>query len=199
MQASGSPLAGLRASDLLATQTALIVAANILLWLVAPLYLRSLTQSDDLPVGYRRLIPIVGALGAAVAVSVSGTTVPTAIALPIGMLGDACVPVLLFACARRGAGISAAPRGRPGTLAGCRRSRGEAAGGTSRGVGLGSLARQWPEPGYQLVFAIGAPTAVLTSQVSYGDSGTSAVAERTILWPTVLSVATLSAISAVLR
>ena len=193
----GSPLTGLRASDILATQTALLVAGNILLWLVAPLYLRSLTEPGT-PTRYLRLVPAAAALVAAVTVSATGTVVPTVIKLPVGILGDACVPVLLLALG--------------GVLVSLRH---HAVGGELWLVVMATVAKllvvptivwgwsrwlgHWPEPGYQLVLATAAPTAVLTSQLHNEDMGRSSVAESTILWSTILSIGTLSIISVMVR
>jgi predicted permease len=190
------PLAGLSASEILATQAGLIVAANILLWLVAPLYLRARKIIDD-TADWRQLLPIMLALGAAQVVSVTGWRVPALVLLPVSLLGDAAVPVMLLALGGTLVSLRARTKGSEHWLV--------AAGTVTKLVAIPvavfAWARWtgwWPEPGYQLVFAIAAPTAVLTSQVNQRDSG-SAVAERTILWSTALSVATLPAISAVLR
>jgi malonate transporter and related proteins len=193
----GSPLAGLSPGNILATQTSLLVAGNILLWVAAPLYLRSLTGAGA-PSGYLRFVPAVGALVLAVTVSATGIVVPAAVRLPIGMLGDACVPVLLLALG--------------GILVSLRH---HAVGGARWLVAAATTVKlllvpavvwvwsrwlgQWPEPGYQLVLATAAPTAVLTSQLHSDDMGASSVAESTILWSTILSVATLSIISVMIR
>jgi predicted permease len=143
-------------------------------------------------------MPAVVALVAAVTVSATGAVVPTVIKLPVGILGDACVPVLLLALG--------------GMLASLRH---HAVGGERLLVAMATVAKllviptivwgwsrwlgHWPEPGYQLVFATAAPTAVLTSQLHNEEMGTSSVAESTILWSTLLSIGTLSIISVMVR
>ena len=80
-----------RYDDAVTTQTVLIVGANVLLW-GAGAGVRAAGRPRR--GGARRSPPILVALAVAAVVNVGGWTVPAALDEPIGLLADACVPVL---------------------------------------------------------------------------------------------------------
>jgi malonate transporter and related proteins len=189
-QALGKLLKSADPRLVIADQTALIMGANVLLWIVAPIYLGAVRSGRE----NLRLLPIVGALTAALVISTAHLHLPGLVSRPIDWLGDACVPVMLLALG----GILV-------TL------RGQSAGGQAWLVAVAIALKlaivptavwgwarwlgQWPAPGQQLMLEVAAPTAVLTSQLG----GDSVIPDRVILWSTLLSAGTLPVLSVVLR
>jgi hypothetical protein len=183
--------------DAVTTQTALIVGANVLLWVLAPVYVRLVGSRSGWREG-RRLLPILVALAVAALVNVAGWTVPTALGEPIGLLADACVPVMLLALGGSVVVLARGPAAERTWLVPAAVATKVALVPLAVWAWVGPLGL-WPDPGYHLVLAMAAPAAVMVSQLApVGGEGGTAVVERVIVWSTLLSCVSLPVAGAVL-